>query len=442
MVRTHPFSVVFGPSGSGKSSLLRAGLIPRLRSSRDPLPRPAAIRILTPGPRPLPEHAKLLVPDPDAGDTWLLVDQFEELFTLCQDADARTAFIDLLLAAREPDSRLRVVLGVRADFYARCLEHPGLAVAVREASLPVGPMAPAQLREVIVKSAASQGLVVERALTARLLAEVAGEPGGLPLLSHALLETWRRRRGRTLTEEAYKAAGGLHGALAQTAEDVYARLALEQRELARHVLLRMITPGAGAPDTRRPVQWSELTEGDPGGIRFVLERLAQARLVTLAEGTAGLRTRRSSRPGPDCAPGSRRAANASWPTVGCPKPLGCGRNSTTTRASCTGEPSWRPPGTGRAMGQGATNSIQRNGPSWIPASNSPTPNAPWPPDAVVVSACSLCASPCCWSWWQASDPSPCTNGNTPNTNGKSPSPVNWPPRPSGWPHPSRPSPNC
>ncbi|WP_329394730.1 hypothetical protein [Streptomyces melanogenes] len=288
LVRTHPFSVVFGPSGSGKSSLLRAGLIPRLRSSRDPLPRPAAIRILTPGPRPLPEHAKPLVPDPDAGDTWLLVDQFEELFTLCQDGDTRTAFIDLLLAAREQDSRLRVVLGVRADFYARCLEHPGLAVAVREASLPVGPMAPAQLREVIVKSAASQGLVVERALTARLLAEVAGEPGGLPLLSHALLETWRRRRGRTLTEEAYKAAGGLHGALAQTAEDVYARLAPEQRELARHVLLRMITPGAGAPDTRRPVQWSELTEGDPGGIRFVLERLAQARLVTLAEGTAGL----------------------------------------------------------------------------------------------------------------------------------------------------------
>ncbi|MFI7340868.1 helix-turn-helix domain-containing protein [Streptomyces sp. NPDC050085] len=296
-VRDHAFSALFGPSGSGKSSLLRAGLVPALRAEREV----AAIRILTPGEHPARTHAAALRPGP-AGDTVVVVDQFEEVFTLCRDADERRKFIDLLLTARAPSSGLRVVLAVRADFYGRCAEHRGLADALGEAGLLVGPMDPDELREVIVKPAQAEGLIVERALTARLVAETAGEPGGLPLLSHVLRETWRRRRGRALTEEAYEAAGGLHGAIAQTAEDVYAGLTAEHARLARLVLLRLIVPGEGAQDTRRPVDRSELdfTPGAPAAtsdapapfaaadVSSVVDRLARARLISLDHGTVDL----------------------------------------------------------------------------------------------------------------------------------------------------------
>ncbi|MER8041619.1 hypothetical protein [Streptomyces sp. NPDC094032] len=289
LVATHRFSVVFGPSGSGKSSLLRAGLLPRLARSQAPLPRAAALRVLTPGAHPMRTHGGLLAPAGGEGETWLVVDQFEELFTLCADARERNDFLAALLEARRADSGLRVVLGVRADFYGRCLAHPGLAAAVREAALPVGPLTPAELRGAIVKPAAAAGLLVERALTARLVEEVAVEPGSLPLLSHALLETWRRRRGRTLTLEGYHAASGLHGAIAQTAEELYADLTPGQAEAARRILLSLITPGDGAPDTRRPVHRAELGRaGSASDARTVLDRLVRARLVTLDRDTVDL----------------------------------------------------------------------------------------------------------------------------------------------------------
>ncbi|MFH8616897.1 helix-turn-helix domain-containing protein [Streptomyces sp. NPDC017979] len=286
LVAAHRFTVVFGPSGSGKSSLLRAGLIPRLRTSPA---APAALRIFTPGEHPMRSRGELLVPAAGPGETWLVVDQFEEAFTLCSDAGERAEFLAALLAARRDDSGLRVVLGVRADFYGHCLAHPELAAAVKEAALPVGPLTAAELREAVVKPAAAAGLVVERALTARLVEEVAGEPGSLPLLSHALLETWRRRRGRTLTLEGHRAAGGLHGAIVQTAEDLYAQLTPDQADEARRILLSLITPGDGVPDTRRPVGRPELVPHGPGSdAHTVLDRLARARLVTLDRDTVDL----------------------------------------------------------------------------------------------------------------------------------------------------------
>ncbi|MER5933565.1 DNA-binding protein [Streptomyces sp. NPDC002054] len=291
LVREHRVVTLFGASGSGKSSLLRAGLIPQLRDTGPGRPRPAAIRILTPGEHPLDTHGPLLAPAgaEGDGDTWLIVDQFEELFTLCHDATERTRFIDALLEAGAPGRRLRVVLGVRADFYARCLEHAGLAAAIRDASLPVGRMTPAELRQAITKPAAARGLIVERALTEALVEEVSAHTGGLPMLSHALLETWRRRRGRTLTLEAYERAGGIRGAIAQSAEAAYTRLGPAQAETARQIMLRMITPGVGVADTRRPTPRAELEAiRTVREANTVLEILSRARLISLDEDTADL----------------------------------------------------------------------------------------------------------------------------------------------------------
>ncbi|MFJ5551167.1 helix-turn-helix domain-containing protein [Streptomyces sp. NPDC093225] len=286
----HRVVAVFGASGSGKSSLLRAGLIPRLRDAGSQgLPRPGAIRILTPGEHPLATHGSVLVPSDAAGDTWLVVDQFEEVFTLCHDEVERGGFIDALLEAGTAAGRLRVVLGVRADFYARCLDHSGLAALIRDASLPVGRMTAAELRQAIIKPAAACGLVVERALTETLVEEVATGTCGLPMLSHALLETWRGRRGRTLSLEAYERAGGIRGAIAQSAEAAYEAMDAHQAGIARQVMLRLITPGDGAPDTRRPTTRAELEAiGDGLQTHAVLEILARARLITLGEDTVDL----------------------------------------------------------------------------------------------------------------------------------------------------------
>ncbi|MCX4986597.1 helix-turn-helix domain-containing protein [Streptomyces sp. NBC_00572] len=283
LAHEHRVVAVLGPSGSGKSSLLRAGLIPRLRRPSHPEgtgPRVAAVRILTPGAHPLDTHLPALVPADGEGDTWVIVDQFEEVFTLCTVPDQRAAFIAALLAAERADSRLRVVLGIRADFYGPCLEHPELAAVIRAAGLPVGPMSESELRQVITKPAAAHGLIVERGLTARLLDEVTAERTALPLLSHVLLETWRRRQGRTLTLDAYELAGGLRGSIAQNAESVYARLDEDRRDLARRMLLRLVTPGEGTPDTRRPTTRVEVDDLGPEA-REVLAHLVRGRLVTL-----------------------------------------------------------------------------------------------------------------------------------------------------------------
>ncbi|MFJ4567697.1 hypothetical protein ACIP4U_29195 [Streptomyces caelestis] len=283
LVCDHRFAVVFGASGSGKSSLLRAGLIPCLREEIAGRGGPAVLRVLRPGARPAETYGHLLTPAEDEPESWVVVDQFEEVFTLCRDRRERARFLGLLLAARDPDRRLRVLIAVRADFYARCAEHRDLADALRSAALLVGPMTADELRETVVKPAQAAGLLVERELTARVVEEVLDEPGGLPMLSHALLETWRRRKGRMLTLAAYEAAGGVRGAIAASAEEVYGQLSPEQAATARRLLLRMVEPGQGTPDTRRPLTWAELAEWAAPDLPLVVERLARARLLTADE---------------------------------------------------------------------------------------------------------------------------------------------------------------
>ncbi|MFF3670791.1 nSTAND1 domain-containing NTPase [Microtetraspora malaysiensis] len=274
LVGAHRFVMVVGPSGSGKSSLLRAGLVPALQ--------PRTVSVATPA-------AHLEQPHPGGAEV-VVVDQFEETFTLCQDPAARQAFINALMTLGQDEDGTRVVLAVRADFFGHCAHHPELIEAVRDSTILVGPMSPAELREAIVKPAAEAGLIVQRELTARLVEEVTGQPGGLPLMSHALLETWRRRHGKALTMQAYEAAGGIDGAVAHTAEEMYAALTVAEQQRLRHLLLRMITPGeAGNQDTRRPVARAELVTGQRGDSGpLLLERLAAARLITLDDDTADL----------------------------------------------------------------------------------------------------------------------------------------------------------
>jgi hypothetical protein len=307
--------------------------------------RPAAVRILTPGPRPARSHRALFdASERGAGDTVVIVDQFEEAFTLCQDARERADFVSLLLKARDPAARLRVVLAVRADFFGHLAAHRDLADALRAATLLVGPMTPEELREVIVKPAAAAGLTVERALTARLMREVDGEAGGLPLLSHVLLETWRRRQGRLMTLAAYEAAGGLQGAVAQSAEALYTRLPAQQQTAVRRTLLRLIAPGDGTPDTRRPADRTELGAGTPGTpAAEALEELARVRLVTLDQDAVHLTHEALITACHGCAGGSTPTADGCGCTGSSPRPPGPGSGWTATPAPCTGGCDWPRP---------------------------------------------------------------------------------------------------
>ncbi|MEV4461714.1 WD40 repeat domain-containing protein, partial [Microbispora sp. NPDC049633] len=217
----------------------------------------------------------------------LVVDQFEEIFTLCADDAERRRFVEALLGVALDAGRVVLVLGVRADFLAHLTQHPALVEALGgEAQMLVGPVSSPDLREIVVRPAARAGLTVAPDLLATVLADAAEEPGSLPLVSHALLETWRNATGPRLTLPAYQAAGGVRGAIAQSAERVYGEFAPPERQAARRIFLRLTALGDGTEDTRRPISRAELVGvADPGVTARVLDRLAAARLVVLAEET-------------------------------------------------------------------------------------------------------------------------------------------------------------
>jgi WD40 repeat protein/class 3 adenylate cyclase/energy-coupling factor transporter ATP-binding protein EcfA2 len=270
------FLAVVGPSGSGKSSLVRAGLVPELERGEEPV----RAAIIEPG-----EHPLRKIADTQNADV-IVVDQFEEVFTLCRDEEERFAFVDRLLGRAEQDSRVIVVL--RADFYGHCASHAHLAAALEDHQALIGPMAEEELRRAIERPAERAGLVLEPGLAEGILHDIVGEPGALPLLSHSLLETWKRRSGRMLTLLGYLQSGGVRGAIAKTAETVYREmLTPEQKTLARNIFLRLTELGEGTEDTRRRVRVAELTPRRElaSDVDEVLHVLVEARLVTLGEGT-------------------------------------------------------------------------------------------------------------------------------------------------------------
>jgi WD40 repeat protein/DNA-binding SARP family transcriptional activator/type II secretory pathway predicted ATPase ExeA len=272
---------VVGPSGSGKSSLVRAGLLPALADGVLPGSDRWRQVLVRPGEHPVRELAEAAdLPIAGQERVLLVVDQFEEAFTICRDEAERAAFLAALVEAAQADNSVTVVVAVRADYYGHCAADPRLASLLAANHVLVGPMDAGELRRAVELPARRAGLRLERGLADAMVAEVAEEPGGLPLLSCALLESWQHRRGRTLTLAAYQQAGGVHGAVARLAERAWLALDSQDQAVARRILLRLAGPGEGEAVVRRRVPLDEVAPtGDERG-RAVLDTLTDQRLLT------------------------------------------------------------------------------------------------------------------------------------------------------------------
>lgn len=316
------FLAIIGPSGSGKSSLARAGLLATLKQGKiagsaewpivicrpntEPLEslgvalsevsglkeNPAAISDLIEklhhNKRMLHLTTRVALRDRPEQRIVLLVDQFEEIFTLCRDESQRQAFLDnLLYATTVTGGQTIVLLTLRADFYGKCADYPLLAATLSDNQILVGPMTEKELRLAIERPAQLAGCEFEKGLLDTILEDVQGQPGALPLLEHAMLELWNRRRGRQLTFDAYYEIGRVDGAIARRAEEEYGALTSAEQVVAERILLRLVQPGEEREDTRRRVELNELlTTGDQTPVvQAVVQQLANARLLTTSSDT-------------------------------------------------------------------------------------------------------------------------------------------------------------
>jgi YD repeat-containing protein len=302
---------VVGASGCGKSSVVRAGLFPMLRANRrNPV---WSIATLVPSDRPLHSLAAALAPilDPSLSEVdqlaevnklanhfaegtvslcdavarclakqpgtdrlLLFVDQWEELYTLCQNEGARQRFLDEILAATATGN-VTVVLTLRGDFFGQALSHRAFADRLQDAQVNLGPMTHTELGRSIIEPAKAVGLVFEPGLDERILNDVGDEPGNLPLLEFVLTELWEKRQGCSLHHDAYEQMGGVQGAIAARAGEVFERMDTVQKAAARRMLVQMVRPGEGTIDTR---QRTILPLNDTVALT-VIRRLADARLV-------------------------------------------------------------------------------------------------------------------------------------------------------------------
>jgi class 3 adenylate cyclase/WD40 repeat protein len=297
------FIVVVGSSGSGKSSVVRAGCLPRLADQG------IDIVVFAPGEDPVRALAgawcNAFGGDPDqlvnqlrlspsglaavAVDLHrpvvMVIDQLEECFTLCADEGERDLFFQ---AVTEPISGLRVLATLRGDFYGRASEHAAMAAVLQSGTVVMTPPTHDELRTVIEAPATAAHLRLEPGLSDLILTDITDRPGGLPLLSHALSATWLRRHGGTLAIADYRAAGGATGAIARTADTVFDQLSTSEQGIAKRIFLRLTALGEGVEDSRRRVPLDVLLASGTDGSAKVLDTLTAARLVTAgtdAEGT-------------------------------------------------------------------------------------------------------------------------------------------------------------
>jgi DNA-binding SARP family transcriptional activator len=310
-ITAHRLVAIVGASGSGKSSVVRAGLVPALRAGRLPGSRAWLVADMFPGSYPFEELESALlrvaVENPggllrelrsdehgllrvvkrilpaDDSELVLLIDQFEELFSLVDDEATRRLFLGSLAAlARDARGRVRVVLTLRADFFDQPLDYPGFGDLLKAGIVPVTPPSEESLGQAISRPARSVGLELEPGLVAEIIADVRDQPGGLPLLQYALTELFRRREDDQLTIAANRATGGVVGALGRRAEELYLGLSREAQEVARQLFLRLVTVDEEVDDTRRRVSQSELDglDVDLQHLENVLQQYASYRLLT------------------------------------------------------------------------------------------------------------------------------------------------------------------
>jgi len=311
---------VVGPSGSGKSSLVRAGLLPALASGAIPDADTWPVAVVVPGQRPLVALAASLVAvvgqdavathdramvddladrltdDPAALDIearqilattgadpaariLLVLDQAEELFTV-SDRDQSAALLGAVAAAvRTHDRHVAVVATMRADFYAQAASNPDMAALLGRSQLVMPPMSGAELEAAIVGPASLAGATLERGIVGRMVADVSGQPGRLPLLQHTIWELWHHRRDSILTLAGYERIGGMAGALARHAEQTWE--SVDDPALARRILLRGVSPGTrDEADSRRPIARNDLDGmAEPEDLAAILEVLVASRLL-------------------------------------------------------------------------------------------------------------------------------------------------------------------
>jgi DNA-binding SARP family transcriptional activator len=282
---------LIGPSGIGKSSLLRAGVLAALARGEVPGSAGWPQVVLRPGERPYRQLTRALdgreidaaLAGLSPGERLVIaVDQLEELLTSCEREDERAAFLEQLCsAACDPQRRALVLVALRGDYYTRFVSYPRFADVLSREHVLVGPMDRGELTDAIAQPAAQVGLEVERPLVDALVAGAAGQSGGLPLLSAMLVELWRARDGRVLRYDSYRASGAMRAAVARLAEATYLRLAEPERRVARTVMVRLASERDGALVRRRaPVAELERI----GGANPVVAALINARLLTLSDG--------------------------------------------------------------------------------------------------------------------------------------------------------------
>lgn len=295
LVASGRFVAVVGSSGSGKSSLLRAGLVAAVRQGALPGSQDWSTWVMRPGRHPMSALLAACGPGREGGSdpladgrppdhsgprALLVIDQFEEAWTACDDAAERAQFLDTL--ARRLDSPgCTVVVAMRADQVGRLADQPALARERLEGTLLVGSPTEHELERMVVRPAERAGLVLEVGLADALVEDAASEPGALPLLSTALQELWLRRQGRRLTLASHVSGGGLRGAVARLAEGAYSALDDADRAAARVLLLRLAAPGTAGSASRRRVPLAELGSLPDPRVRAVVEPLAEARLLTV-----------------------------------------------------------------------------------------------------------------------------------------------------------------